>query len=153
MKKYIVKLSGKERIQLQNITRKGKHGARVIKRARILLKSDTGHNDSHIAKEVEVSTRTVQRVRERYDEYGLERALYDAPRPGQPAILDDKSEARLIAIACSDPPKGYIRWTLELLRERLVQDNVVNHISTVAIWNHLAHRGIKPWREKNVGYS
>ncbi|MFH0854108.1 MAG: helix-turn-helix domain-containing protein [bacterium] len=148
--KHIVILSRREKEILKGIAGKGKNGARIIKRARILLKTDQKETDAEIAKETEVVKRTVQRIRTAFVADGLESALYDAPRTGQPAKLDDKSEAHLIAIACSDPPKGRTRWTLELLQKQMIKDGKVKTISTVAIWSYLANRGIKPWREKNV---
>lgn len=148
--KRTVTLSRREKKILKEITGKGKSNARVIKRAYILLKTDRGETDESIAGELTVSKRTVQRVRTSYEADGLESALYDAPRTGQPAKLNDKSEAHLIAIACSDPPKGRNRWTLELLQKRMIKDKKVKTISTVAIWSHLTNRGIKPWLEKNV---
>jgi len=96
---------------------------------------------------------TVQRTREHDRAGGLNRALDDAPRPGQPPKLDDNAEAHLVAIACSDAPEGRDHWTLELLQERMIADKKVKTISTVAIWKHLKKRGIKPWREKNVVHS
>lgn len=150
MKKYTIKLSQKERIQLQFITRRGKNGVRIIKRANVLLKSNDGKEDKDIAREAGISKRTAQRIRKRYYEEGLERSLYDNPRPGQPPKLDARAEAKLVALACSSPPEGYDYWTLELLQKRLIKDNTLSSISTVAIWYHLKKRGIKPWREKNV---
>jgi len=150
MKKYIIKLSESERGQLQSITRKGKHGARVITRARVLLKSDAGMNDDAVARLVEASAKTVQRVRERYCEGGIMRALHDAPRPGAPRVLDDEQEAYLVATACSDPPEGHRHWTIELLREKLMADHIVDSLAVGTIHARLTQRGIKPWREKNV---
>lgn len=149
-KKHIIQLSDRERQQLQRITNKGVHQSRVVKRATILLKSDEGLIDKDIAQQTGVDKSTVERIRRRCGEGGIDRALYDAPRSGQPPKLDNKKEAHLIAIACSDPPEGHVRWTLELLQEKLLADGIVHRISTVAIWNHLNDRGIKPWREKNV---
>ena len=126
---------------------------RVIKRAMILLKGDAGDADDDIAQAVKVSSRTVQRVRERYAEDGIERALYDAPRPGGTPRLDEKQEATLVAIACSAPPEGHTHWTIELLRAKLIDDSVVPSVSVGTIYARLAERGIKPWREKNVVHS
>jgi len=131
-----------------------KNSARVIRRAQVLLKSEQGLSDKQIADELSLSTTsTVERIRYRFTEGGLERALYDAPRTGQPAKLTAKAEAYLIATACSNPPKGADHWTLELLQQKLIKDKKVKTISTVAIWKHLTNRGIKPWLEKNVVHS
>ena len=151
--KHIITLSTQEKNQLKEITRKGKHSARVIKRAQALLKSENGLTDGEIATQINVALSTVERIRYRFFKGGIERALYDAPRPGQPEKLDPKAEAYLIATACSDPPQGRTRWTLELLQKQIIKDKKVETISTVAIWNHLRNRGIKPWLEKNVVHS
>ena len=151
--KHIITLSNREEQQLHNITQKGKHNVREIKRAHVLLKSFAGMKDEDIAYDVDTSARTVERIRARYVKGGIDRALYDAPRSGQPPKLNEKAEAHLVAIACSDPPKGRDRWTLELLRKQLIRDGKVKDISTVALWRRLKERGIKPWREKNVVYS
>ena len=148
MKKYIIKLSDGERVQLQNITGKGTHNARVITRARIMVSSDAGLSDSLVALRVETTSKTVQRVRARYGEGGIERALYDAPRPGTPRTLNDTQEANLVAIACSDPPEGRKHWTIELLRTHLNASGIKASIGTVHAT--LTERGVKPWREKNV---
>jgi len=151
--KHIIMLSEQQKAQLQGITGKGKHNVRVIKRAKVLLKSAAGRKDVDIAESVEIGKRTIEYIRARFAEGGLDRALYDAPRMGQPPKLDVQAEAHLVAIACSDPPKGRNHWTLELLQKQMMKDNKVKTISTVAIWNRLRKRGIKPWREKNVVYS
>ena len=149
--KYIVKLSARERRQLKGIMRTGTHQAQVRTRAEVLLKSHEEMKDEDIATQVGMSARNISRVRKRYTTGGLDRALRDAPRSGAPGVVTQKAEAHLVAIACTAPPDGSAHWSLELLRERMLKDNVVEHISTVAIWHHLNDRGIKPWREKNVG--
>lgn len=151
--KYIITLSNQEKKRLEDITRKGRHSVRVIKRAGVLLKSDRGFTDKEIAQQTAITISTVERIRYRFFEGGIERALYDAPRSGQPGKLNAKTEAHLIAVACSDPPKGRKRWTLELLQKRMILDKKVKTISTVALWGHLRNRGIKPWLEKNVVHS
>lgn len=146
----MVTLTAREQKKLKDIVNKGKSGARVIKRARVLLKTNQGMLDKRIAEQTEVPERTIRRIRSRYTAGGLSKALYEDTRPGQPRKLDDKAEAHLVAIACSDSPEGRARWTLELLQERMIKDKKVKTISTVALWHHLKNRGIKPWLEKNV---
>jgi transposase len=151
--KHTIQFSQKDLAHIQGIIHKGKHNTRTITRARILLLTSKGEGKDAIAAELGIGRSTVQRTRDHYREGRLPRALYDAPRPGQPPKLDDKAEAHLVAIACSDPPKGRDHWTLELLQERMIQDGKVKNISTVALWKRLKKRGIKPWREKNVVHS
>ncbi len=150
--KHKVDLSPKERILLREITAKGRHSVRVVKRAQVLLKSDDGWIDADIAPLVGVSTRTVESIRARYDSGGVDRAHYDAPRPGQPLKLDDTGEAHLVALACTAAPEGYERWTLELLLLHLKKEKrLKKSVTTVCLWKRLTARGIKPWLEKNVG--
>ncbi len=150
MNHHTIQLSKKEEEQLHTIIGRGRNSARVITRARILILTHTGEGKDTIAEHLQIGRSTVQRVRDRYREGGIDRALYDAPRPGQRSKLDTKTEAHLIAIACTNPPEGRDHWTLQLLQERMITDKKVDTISTVAIWKHLTKRGIKPWLEKNV---
>jgi transposase len=118
-KKYIVALSDAEREELEQLLRSGKHATRKITRARILLKASAGCRDEEIVEALGVGRVTVERVRQRYVERGLD-ALNDGPRPGKKPKLDAKGEARLIAEACSQAPEGRERWTLQLLSDRVV---------------------------------
>ena len=149
-KKYIIRLSGRQRQALHDITARGNHPARVIKRAHALQKSAEGWTDAAVAEYIETSKRTVEHIRTRFAEGGLERALYDAKRSGQPKKLDEKAEAHLVALACSDAPEGRDHWTLELLQKRMIEDRQVKTISTVALWHRMRDHDLKPWREKNV---
>ena len=150
--KHIIQLSVRQKQKLEDITHKGKHGSCEIKRAQVLLKSSKGVKDKDIAKQVGVTVRTIERIRQRFcaKDGGLDRALYDLPRSGQPPRLDDAKEAKLIAIACSNAPEGYDHWTLSLLQKKLIDDQIVSKISLDTIHRQLLTRGIKPWREKNV---
>lgn len=126
---YIVSLDEDERRELQDLTRKGEIKARKMKRAMILLKADEGLTDPEIMAAVDVSRPTVERIRKRFVEGGLGKALNEDPRPGQKRKLDGRGEAILIATACSEAPEGHDRWTLRLLGGRLVELGVVNSIS------------------------
>lgn len=148
--KHIITLSNREGRHLQGITKKGKSNAQSITRARVLLQSAHGWKDTQIAEYAGISVRTIENIRARHAQSGINRALYDAPRPGQPPKLDEKAEAHLVALACSEAPKGQDHWTLELLQKRMIRDKKVTSISTVALWKRLKSRGIKPWRGKNV---
>lgn len=152
MKQHIVKLSTKEHKILQSIGKKGVVNARVMKRARALLFAHRGDTDTAIADAVGVTARTVASIRERFATGGLERALYDASRPGGTPVLSPEGKATLVAIACSAPPEGRASWTLTLLRERLLEEKVTDHISLVTVWTRLKESDLKPWRKKNVVY-
>ena len=133
LKKYIVKLTPKERKRLLAIVGKGKNKAAVIQRAHILLKSAEGKTDEAIAALLYISADTVARTRQRFFEDGLDTALNDQTHPGSESKLDDGQAAYLVALACSDPPEGRQRWTLELLTKQLVDDGIVEKISTETV--------------------
>lgn len=134
-KKYPVILSDTERDELKRLIATGTAPARKLTHARILLKADqsaqgAGWVDEKVADAVEASQPTVARVRKQYFEEGLEAALNRRP-PNREyhRKLDGEQEARLIALACSEPPKGQARWSLRLLADKLVELEVVEEIS------------------------
>jgi transposase len=128
-KKSIVNLADDERAQLLALTTRGKGSARRLSRAHVLLQADTGLSDDAIAQALHLGTATVERIRKRFVEEGLEAALSERPRPGGQRKLDGKQEAFLIALACSAPPEGRTCWTMQLLADRLVALQVVEAIS------------------------
>src|SRR5215472_18277817 len=128
VKTYVVRLSEEERQQLETLIRKGKSPAGRLLKARILLKADVsgageGWSDSRIVKALETNLSMVGRVRKQLVEEGLEAVLRRKPRatPAVPRIFDGEKEARLIALACSNPPQGYVRWTLRLLENKVIE--------------------------------
>ena len=136
MKKYKVTLTDDERQQLRDLIAAGKGAAQKLAHARILLKTDAapggpGWTDERIAEALEVSTDTVARVRQRFVEEGPEAALSrkKPARPSRPRTLDGRAEARLIALACSAPPDGRKRWTMQLLADELMELEVVDAVS------------------------
>lgn len=129
MKKYLVKLSPDERAELESLIRKGRESVRKVKRALVLLAVDDGDKDEVIADKVRVSAGTVARIRQRFAEEGLQAALSERPRPGKKPMLDGRQEAYVIALACSKPPEGHVKWTLRLLANRLVELEIVEDIS------------------------
>lgn len=129
MKKYVVELNKDEKERLEKLTTKGKSGARKIRRARILLLAEEGYIDKEIARALGAAVTTVERVRKRFVEEGLEATLSERPRPGASRKLDGHQEAYLAALACSDPPEGKKRWTMRMLAEKLVSLELVEEIS------------------------
>src|SRR4028119_1652097 len=111
-KRYKVKLTEQERSDLLVLTRKGKASVRRVKRALVLLRSDEGATDEQIVAGVGVGVATVERIRKRFVEEGLEAALSEKPRPPMPPKLSGKAEALLLALACRDVPDGRARWSL-----------------------------------------
>jgi hypothetical protein len=135
VKKYIVTLTEAERAMLEGLLRKGKAAAHKLTHGRILLKADVGSggpgwSDQEISAALEVSTGTVQRIRQLFVEEGLEAALNprQAARP-RPWKLDGVGEAHLIALACGEPPAGRARWTLRLLAGQMVELAYVDTLS------------------------
>ena len=128
-KKYHVNLNEEEEQTLKEMTSKGTVKVRKLKRAMILLKANQEKTDAQIMDEIGVSRPTVERIRKRYVEGGLERGLNEDPRPGQARKLDGRGEAVLIATACSEAPVGHAQWTLRLLAGKLVELEVVESIS------------------------
>ena len=144
--KYIVDLTQDEREQLLQLLGKGKHSARKLTRARILLKADEGLNDEQVAKALHVGSATVGRVRQRFVEEGLERALNERPRPGQTPRLNGKEQAHLIAVACSKPPEGRQRWTLRLLAGKAVELGLAESLSYETVRQVLKKTNSSPGR-------
>jgi transposase len=136
-----IHLSAEERSFLENMIRTGKESARTIARARILLLSDRslGHKrkDAEVAQAVMVHKQTVLNIRQRFAKEGTESALYERPRPGQAPKITGEVEAMLTALACSNPPEGNAKWTLKLLADKLVELELVDSISTVAVHKHI----------------
>ena len=119
--KYGVRLTAEQRNQLQHLVRAGKGTARVTVRARILLKTDEGWSAPQVAQALDVAEGTVFRIKRRFAEEGLEGVLQDRPQARRYRKLDDRGEAHLIALACSEPPEGHDHWTLRLLAGKVVE--------------------------------
>jgi transposase len=132
-KKYIVELTPEERKKLIAVVSKGRNKALVIRRAHILLKSDEGKTDAEIAQMFYIDPDTVHRVRKSYSQLGLADTLTGKAYPEQEPLLDEKQEAYLIALACTEPPRGFARWTLVMLAKQLVKDDVVESISAESV--------------------
>jgi transposase len=131
--KWIVELNDEQRDELQRLLRKGKTSARRITRARILLLAAEDRPDDEVAAVLHTSRSTVERIRRRFVEHGLEAALSERPRPGAVPKLDERGQATLIALACSNPPEGRVNWTTQLLANELMVRRVVPSISDEAV--------------------
>jgi hypothetical protein len=145
VKKYVVRLSAEEREQLETLIRKGKGPARRLLKARIVLKADVsdagpGWSDSRIIAALDTSASMIYRVRKQLVEEGFEAVLSRKQRatPAVARIFDGEKEAKLIALACSKPPKGRARWTLRLLEDKVVELGIVDRASDSTI-----HRTLK----------
>lgn len=138
--KYVVRLSAEERSRLEGMIGKGRDAAYRLLKARILLKADVGPNgdgwdDVRIGEALETSASTVYRTRRQLLDDGLEAALTRKKRetPPRPAIFDGQAEARLLQLACSQPPEGHTRWSLRLLEKRVVELGIVEAASDSTI--------------------
>ncbi len=136
VKKYVVKLSAAERERLETMISGGKHPAQRLTKARILLKADAGEagegwSDSQIAHALDTSLATIARTRQQLVEEGFEAVLTrkHSPNSARKRIFDGAAEAKLIALACSEPPAGRARWTLSLLEDKVVELNIVPQAS------------------------
>lgn len=132
-KKFLVCVSDQDQHVLQTMLHAGRHAARALNRARILLRAHDGESDAMIADEVGVCLATVFNTRRRYCTDGLHAVLTEQPRSGQPRKLNGHGEARLTALACSEAPEGHARWTLRLLADRLVELEVVEAMSHTTV--------------------
>ena len=141
-KVYIVNLTKDERTHLLDFIKRGTASARKLNRARILLLADDGKTDAEIVEALHTGPATVQRIRKRFVEGNLERALNEDPRPGAQRKLDEKAESILEMVAHSKPPDGRKRWTLQLLAERLVTLRVVDSISLETVRQEVKKSGI-----------
>ena len=139
--KYHIQLSKEERQGLEALIRAGESSARTQTRARILLLCDESQKRKKKTKEIAsallCSLPTITNIRKKYVEGGLQNALYDQPRPGQTPKITGEIEAQLTMLACSAPPAGKARWTLQMLADKLVELKLVDSISDVAVMHRL----------------
>lgn len=143
-KKYHVTLTEDERNELIALTKKGMVAARKLVRAQALLHADTGMTDDAIAHALHIGTATVERLRKRFMEGGVAAALSDRPRPGGRRKRDGAAEATLVAWTCSTPPDERVRWTMQLLADKLVELNVVESISDETVRRTLKKTNSSP---------
>lgn len=148
-KQYVVKLSSDDRVRLEGMLSKGKHSSRLLTNLRILLQADVnqiggGWKDADICNALSVNKNRPEKIRKQFAEEGLERVLTYKKRstPPTPRILDGEKEARLIQLACSSPPEGRSRWTLELLADKMVALKIVEHISDDTVHRALKKTGL-----------
>ena len=148
--RYRVDLSQSEHDELTALLSGGRHAARKLKRAQILLAADAGSGDEQIATTLGVSGSTIYRTKRRFVEANLEGALNEEPRPGAERKLSGNEEALLVATACSKPPPGRARWTLELLAGELIKLTEHEDLSRETVRRRLAENHLKPWRNVSV---
>lgn len=143
-----IRLHAHEKTAIKTLLQNGKRSVRVVKRAQILLAVHEKWVVASIAAIVGVSAKTVYNTVRAYQENGLEYALYDLPRPGKSPALNEKQDSRIVALACSDPPPGCARWTVQLLVEAAKKLKIVMSISRETVRKLMETHALKPWREK-----
>jgi transposase len=130
--------------------RRGHAAVRVLKRARVLQLLDRGDGTTAVADAVGVSTETVRRVARRYATAGLERALFEAPRPGAARRLTERQATAIVAMVCATPPEGFRRWSVRLITREAVRRRLVPAVGRETIRRLLETHDLKPWREKKL---
>ena len=150
MKVYNVNLTEEERKDLTSVTTTGRQAARRMLHARILLKADNGLIDEEISNHLNISVRTAERVRKRCVLEGIEAALNPHRRPPRDPRVDGEVEARLVQLACSEPPEGYQRWTLRLLADRLVELEVIDRISHETVRQRLGKKRVEALANQKI---
>jgi transposase len=145
-----IQLSRQERKQIEKLLSGGVQPVRTVIRALVLRQMDEGRSTVEAGAAVGISAKTAWEIGKRYMEGGLERAIYDAPRPGQKPLLDIEHGQRIIAMVCGPPPAGRARWSVRLIAQEAVKRKLVEHVGPETVRILLQSHDLKPWREKNV---
>lgn len=145
-----VEVTAKDKKEVAKLLSGGVQQVRVVLRALSLLQLARGVSAPQVAQVVPLTPQAIRKVAHRYQEGGLQRALYEKERPGAATLLEDNQRQRIIAMVCSDPPEGRARWTVRLVAEEAVKRKLVPKVGRETIRILLLHHDLKPWREKNV---
>src|SRR5215831_10782128 len=145
-----IEVSTKDQRELQGLLSGGVQQVRVVLRALALLQLARGVSAPRISGTIPLTPQAIRKVGHRYQQGGLERALYEQPRPGAAEVLDHSQKQRVIAMVCSRPPAGRARWTVRLVAEEAVKRKLVARVGRETIRLLLLSHQLKPWREKNV---
>jgi putative transposase len=145
-----LQVSAKDQKELKELLSGGVQQVRVVLRAVALLQLTQGVSAPRVARTIPLIAQAIRKIAHRYRQGGLERALYERPRPGAAEILEDSQKQRIIAMVCSQPPEGRARWTVRLVAEQAVKRKLVPRVGRETIRILLESHDLKPWREKNV---
>jgi|ERR1017187_973990 hypothetical protein len=148
--RFQIKLSARDRGRLDELLSGGLQSVRTTLRALALRQMDQGQTTPVVGVNLGLSAKAVWQIGKRYQQGGLERALFDASRPGKAPALDQQQRQRIIAVVCSPPPEGRVRWTVRLLTEEVIRRKLVPQVGRETIRVLLESHDLKPWREKNV---
>ena len=149
-RRLYVRLSKRHRDKLDSLLSGGIQQVRVVLRALALSQLHQGKPASEVAANIRLTPKAVREIGRRYQDAGLDRALYDKQRPGASALLDQGQRQRIIAMVCADPPEGFARWTVRLTAEEAVKRKLVPKAGRETIRILLQDHDLQPWREKNV---
>ena len=147
-----IKLTIKDKKEIDKLLRSKSLRLRVYKRARVLHLVSSGHTQAKAALLSGVSVSTSARTCLKYKKGGLKEALYDQARSGCPGKFTTRQKQRAVAMICSSPPKGFSRWTIRLVAKELRRRKITSKISRNTVWLLMQSHKLKPWREKNVVY-
>jgi putative transposase len=145
-----VRLKKADREKLDDMLSGGVQPVRTVLRALALCHLHDGKSVVEVASTVRLTSKAVREIGRRYEDAGLEPALYDKTRPGAASILEEGQRRRIIAMVCSEAPQGHARWTVRLVAEEAVKRKLVPRVGRETIRLLLLHDDLKPWREKNV---
>jgi putative transposase len=145
-----ISLTVEDRESIRALLDGGVQDVRTVLRALALQHLDRGLSTPAVGLLVGLAGKTVREIGQRYLAGGLDRALFDAPRPGKVPVLDQKQRQQVVALVCGPAPEGRARWTVRLLAEETVRRGIVPGIGREAVRLLLASHDLKPWREKNV---
>ena len=145
-----IDVAKKDQEQLRILLKGGVQQVRVVLRALALLQLADDASAPQIAKVIPLTPQAIRRLGHRYEQAGLDGALYEKQRPGAAEVLDTNQKQRIIAMVCSEPPEGRSRWTVRLVAEEAVKRKLAPRVGREAIRILLLHHDLKPWREKNV---
>jgi len=145
-----VDVTPKDLKELAELLRGGVQQVRVVLRALALRQLSKGVSAPQIAKVVPLTPQAIRNIGHRYQQGGLDSALFEKQRPGATAVLDDSQQQRIIAMVCSDPPEGRARWTVRLVAQEAVKRRLIPRVGRETIRILLLAHDLKPWREKNV---
>ena len=149
-KRLEIALTPRDRRHLQRLLSGGLQAVRTAKRALALLQMDQGQSTPAVGANLMLSAKAVWQIGKRYQQGGVERAVFDAARPGKAPALDLEQQQSIVAVVCSPPPEGRARWTVRLLAEEVVRRKLVPSVGRETIRILLNSHDLKPWREKNV---
>lgn len=145
-----MQLTAEDSQKLEDCLRGGVQRVRTVRRALVLQQLARGRPSQEIAVYVGVGVNTVYRVEQRYEDGGLQRALYDKPRPGAEPRMNDRQRQEVVALVCGPPPQGRARWTVRLITAEAVKRGIVASVGRETIRLLLQNHDLQPWREKNV---